>query len=130
MPFLISVDRRIWWWTVSKAAGGSSNISNEDIFSHIIYCLPIWSLASVTSLKPLQSLYKRTVTILDKKPSIFHHCPILQKYRLLSWGNMVKYSNLCLVYKMIHGLSSPPLHQFVTIRTADHSRTRGAARGD
>ncbi len=24
------------------------------IFSHIIYCLPIWSLASVTSLKPLQ----------------------------------------------------------------------------
>ncbi len=37
------------------------------IFSHIIYCLPIWSLASVTSLKPLQSLYKRTVKILDKK---------------------------------------------------------------
>ncbi len=43
---------------------------------------------------------------------------------------MVKYSNLCLVYKIIHGLSSPPLHQFVNIRTADHSRTRGAARGD
>ncbi len=100
------------------------------IFSHIIYCLPIWSLASVTSLKPLQSLYKRTVKILDKKPSIFHHCPILQKYRLLSWENMVKYSNLCLVYKIIHGLSSLPLHQFVNIRTADHSRTRGAVRGD
>ncbi len=104
--------------------------THSMIFSHIIYCLPIWSLASVTSLKPLQSLYKRTVKILDKKPSISHHCPILQKYRLLSWENMVKYSNLCLVYKIIHGLSSPPLHQFVNTRTANHSRTRGAASVD
>lgn len=100
------------------------------ILSHITYCLPIWSQAGVTSLNPLQSLYKQTVKILDKKPIISHHCPILQKHRLLSWENMVKYSNLCLLYKIINGLSSPPLHQFVNIRTADHSRTRGAARGD
>lgn len=64
------------------------------ILSHVTYCLPIWSHASVTSLKPLQSLYKRTVKILDKKPIVSHHCPILQKHRLLSWENMVKYSNL------------------------------------
>ncbi len=83
------------------------------IFSHIIYCLPIWSLASVTSLKPLQSLYKRTVKILDKKPSIFHHCPILQKYRLLSWENMVKYSNLCLVYKIIFRCLLAPCFVYV-----------------
>jgi len=100
------------------------------IFSHITYCLPVWAQASSTSLKPLQSLYKRTVKTLDKKPHISHHCPILQKYRLLSWYNMAKYSNLCLIYKMIHGLSSPPLQQFVNTRIADYCRTRGSARGD
>ncbi len=78
--------------------------THSMLFSHITYCLPIWSHTIVTSLKHLQSLYKRTVQILDKKPSISHHCPILHKHRLLSWENMVKYSNLCLVYKMIHGL--------------------------
>ncbi len=31
MPFLIRVDRRIWWLTVSKAADRSSNIRNEDL---------------------------------------------------------------------------------------------------
>ncbi len=78
--------------------------THSMLFSHITYCLPIWSHTIVTSLKHLQSLYKRTVKIMDKKPSISHHCPILHKHRLLSWENMVKYSNLCLVYKMIHDL--------------------------
>lgn len=90
------------------------------ILSHITYCLPIWTQAGVTSLNPLQSLNKQTVKILDKKPIIYHHCPILQKNSLLSWENVIKYSNLCLLYKIISGLSSPPLHQFINIRTADH----------
>lgn len=100
------------------------------ILSHITYCLPVWSLASVTSLNPLQSLYKRTVKVLDKKPNHFHHCPILQKYKLLTLENTIKYSNLCLMYKVINGLSSPPLKQFINIRSNTHRSTRGAARGD
>uniref|UniRef100_A0A8C8E3R6 Reverse transcriptase domain-containing protein n=1 Tax=Oryzias sinensis TaxID=183150 RepID=A0A8C8E3R6_9TELE len=100
------------------------------IFSHITYCLSVWSQACNTSLKPVQTLYKQTVKTLDKKPNIFHHCTILQKHGLLSWENMVKFSNLCLMYKILHGLSSPPLHQFINIRTADHSRTRSAVKGD
>ena len=61
---------------------------------------------------------------------ISHHCPILQKHILFSWENMVKFADLCFFYKIIHGLSSPPLRQFINIRTTDYSRTRGAARGD
>jgi len=49
---------------------------------------------------------------------------------LQNYKNMVKYSNLCLLYKIIDGFSSPPLHQFVQTQTAEHSRPRGAARGD
>lgn len=66
------------------------------ILSHITYCLPIWSQAGVTSLNPLQSLYKQTVKILDKKPNISHHCPILQKHRLLRkhLGNLGKHGQI------------------------------------
>ena len=34
------------------------------VISHIIYCLTTWSQASNTTLKPIESLYKRTLKIL------------------------------------------------------------------
>ena len=100
------------------------------VISHIIYCLTTWSQASNTTLKPIESLYKRTLKILDKKPVHFHHCPIFKKYNLLSWENMIKDVDVCLMYKIIYGLISPPLRQFVNIRTTAYGFTGGAARGD
>lgn len=100
------------------------------IFSHLTYCLTVWSHAKVTALKPIHTLYKRTVKTLDRKPNSYHHCSILQKHNILSWENMVKYAHLCLIYKIIHGLSSPPLSQFVQVRGSQRIRTRGAERGD
>ncbi len=46
------------------------------IFSHITYCLTTWSQASNTSLKPILSLYKQTLKVLDKKTIHYHHCDI------------------------------------------------------
>ena len=43
---------------------------------------------------------------------------------------MIKYVDVCLMYKIIYGLTSPPLRQFVNIRTTAYGFTRGAARGD
>lgn len=100
------------------------------VLSHITYCLTTWSQANKTTLKPLESLYKQTIKILDRKPSRYHQCAILQKHKLLSWENVIRYSNLCLIFKIIHGLSSPPLSQFVNIRNATNRVTQGAARGD
>ncbi len=42
------------------------------IFSY--YCLTTWSHASITTLKPLESLYKQSLKTLDKKSVQFHHC--------------------------------------------------------
>ncbi|XDV32774.1 hypothetical protein PO909_003497 [Leuciscus waleckii] len=61
------------------------------IFSHITYCLPIWSQASVTSLKPLQSLYKQTVTILEKNPCISHHYKNIDYSAGKTWSNIQIY---------------------------------------
>lgn len=99
------------------------------ILSHMTYCLTSWSQANHTTLKPLQSLYKQTLKVLDKKPRQFHHCAILTKYNLLSWENMIKHKNACLFYKIIHGLSTPPLREFVNIRTNPCRFTRGVTRG-
>ncbi len=89
---------------------------NSMIISHITYCLTTWSQASITTLKPLESLYKQSLKTLDKKSVQFHHCSILKKYNLLSWDNLMKYVHICLLFKTMHSLSSP-LKQFVNIRT-------------
>ncbi len=99
------------------------------IISHITYCLTTWSQASITTLKPLESLYKQSLKTLDKKSVQFHHCSILKKYNLLSWDNLIKYVHICLLFKTMHSLSSP-LKQFVNIRTTAHRSTRGGERGD
>ncbi len=46
------------------------------IFSHITYYLTLWSQASNTSLKPILSIYKQTLKVLDKKTIHYHHCDI------------------------------------------------------
>lgn len=63
------------------------------VISAIIYCLTTWSLVSSVTLKPLESLYKRT-QILYKKLVHFHHCLILEK---------IKYASVCLKYKIKMG---------------------------
>ncbi|KAK0155602.1 hypothetical protein N1851_002080 [Merluccius polli] len=51
-------------------------------------------------------------------------------HNMLSWDNMIKYSNMCLMYKVINNLTSPPLKKLVQVRTSAYHSTRGAARGD
>ena len=97
------------------------------IFSHFTYCLTTWSQAGNTALKPLFSLYKKTIKVLDKKSNDYHHCHILSKYKLLNLENLIKYAHLCLIYKIIHGLAPPVLNQFIKVVSTS---TRSAARGD
>lgn len=112
---------------------GSQSCSSFGFHLNAFY---LWNLNTSYRVRKYTKSQTSAVTeqtnckILDKKPNIAHNCPTLQKHRLLSWKNMVKYSNSCLKYKMIHSLSFPPLQQFVNIRTADHSRTRSAASED
>ncbi len=77
------------------------------IISHITYCLTTWSHASITTLKPLESLYKQSLKTLDKKSVQFHHCSILKKYNLLSWDNLIKYVHICLLFKTVNSLFTP-----------------------
>ncbi len=100
------------------------------ITSHINYCLPTWATANATTLNPLISLYKQALKILDKKSRSFHHCTILNKYRLLSWNNLVLFKNCCLMYKIRHSLAPPSLCSLIQFRSPATSGTRGAARGD
>ena len=97
------------------------------ILSHITYCLTTWSQASNTALKPLLSLYKKTLKVLDRKSNNYHHCHILLKYKLLNWENLIKYSHSCLMYKIIHGRAPPALNQFIKMVSTS---TRSATRGD
>lgn len=100
------------------------------ILSHFTYCLTSWSQSNSTTQKPLKSLYKQTLKVLDKKPKLFHHCAILLKYNILSLENLIKFTNCCQVYKILHGMAPPPLCDFINLRTTTHRITRGVSRGD
>uniref|UniRef100_A0A8C7CP59 Reverse transcriptase domain-containing protein n=1 Tax=Oncorhynchus kisutch TaxID=8019 RepID=A0A8C7CP59_ONCKI len=102
------------------------------ILPHLTYCLTSWAQACCTKLKPIQSVYKQALKVLDRKPNSHHHCHILRKHELLSWENLVQYTDACLVFKILNGLAPPPLNIFVKQKTQTYGSrsTRSAMRGD
>ncbi len=103
---------------------------NAMIVSHLTYCLTSVAQGNKTTLKPLEMLYKQSLKVLDRKPNSYHHCLILKKHNLLSWDNLIKYANLCLVFKILHNAAPPPLQTFIIQRSNNNRATRGSARGD
>lgn len=101
---------------------------NAMIVPYMTYCITTWSLACKSTLKPVEIAYKQALKTLDKKPRMYHHCSILKKFDLLSWENVIKYSDSILVYKIFHGLAPPPLKDFIKKNT--NRSTRAASRGD
>lgn len=93
------------------------------IFSHINYCISSWSQTSITTLKPLQSLYNQAVKVLDKKPLRYHHCHIFEKYKMLNFDNLIEYSNVRLIFKIVNNSAPPPLKKFVHLCSETTTRT-------
>ena len=102
------------------------------LFSRIEYCLSTWSYTSGTALKPIESLYNRSLKVFDKKKRSYHHCNILSKYALLSFDNLVFYKSACLIFKALNGLAPPPLTDLFHKKTErpNQRTTRATARGD
>ena len=100
------------------------------IVSHLTYCLTTWGHTNSSSLKPLATLYNRTVKVLDRKPNSTHHCTILNNRKLLSWEDTIKYKNICLVHKILHNTAPPPLNSLTILRNNSSQNTRSMTRGD
>ena len=104
---------------------------NTMIIPHLLYCMSSWSQVFKTSLKPLESLNKRALKIHDKKPRLYHHCNILNKYIFFSFDNLIKFNQISSLFKIIHNLSAPPLRKFITLSAEQISRsTRSTVRGE
>ncbi len=67
------------------------------ILPHLSYCATSWSHTSITTLKPLYTIYKQAVTTLAKKPRSYHHCNILKNYTFLT---KFFFADVCLMYKL------------------------------
>ncbi len=103
------------------------------IFPHLLSCITTWSQTGVTTLKPVYSLYKQILKTLDKKLRDYHHCHILRKYNFLNFDNFLFYSDVCLMFKIIHGLAPPPLRACLASSGSNSTgriRTRASSRGD
>ena len=120
---------KLWPNQTIRATGEISSFFCT-VTDHLFSSLPTCCTANSTTLKPVMSLYKQALKILDKKPKSHHHCSVLHKYRLLSWDNMITLKNCCLMFKIRFNLAPPPLCSLVKFRTPATSATRGAARGD
>ena len=98
------------------------------IMSHMLYCVTSWAAACKTTLKPIETVYKQALKVLDKKPKTYHHCQILKKHERLNWDNTVKHTDAVLMYKIFHGQAPPPLQEFV--KKNSNRSTRAGSRGD
>ena len=98
------------------------------IMSHMLYCVTSWAAACKTALKPIETVYKQALKVLDKKPKTYHHCQILKKHERLNWDNTVKHTDAVLMYKIFHGQAPPPLQEFV--KKNSNRSTRAGSRGD
>ena len=85
------------------------------IISRFNYCITCWSQAPPTTLKLMESLYKRAAKILDKKDRNYHHCQVYSTHGLLNLGNQITHSNLVLVHKIIYDSASPTLSEYVQL---------------
>ena len=100
------------------------------ILSHLSYCATVWGQASQTTVKPIISLYKQALKIMDRKPTMWHHCLIVQKYKLLNFDSFIKFSFLKLTFKCANNLAPAVLCPFVTKTNTRRVATRGAVGGN
>ena len=100
------------------------------ILSHVEYCFTNWSCAGITTLKPIEQLYKSALKVFDRKPHSYHHCNILQKYNFLSFVNFKILKQASIIYKTLNGLSPPPLGEFIQRKPDRGIGTRSTNRGD
>ena len=99
------------------------------IFSHISYCYTTWSHTSENILKPIKSLFKRTLKVFDKKPICHHYCNIVKKYQILDFDSYQLFLDVCLTFKVLNGLAPPPLQDFIK-KKSSRVNTRALAKGD
>ncbi len=103
---------------------------NAMIIPHLTYCMTTWSQAKGTTQKPILFLHKEAYKVLNRKPNTYHHCNILFKYDILSWDNLIKYNDGCLMFKILNGKAPPPLGVFIKQKNLNNRSTRSTRRGD
>ncbi len=77
------------------------------ISTHLKYYLTSWPKANQSTLKPLETPNKQALKILDKKIKSLQITAQFKKKKIqqiLSWDDLIKYANMCLIYKVTHGL--------------------------
>lgn len=73
---------------------------------------------------------KQALKTLTKKPFTQHHSYTLRRCELLSCENPVIYKNICLAYRIKHGLAPPPLSAFIKFKSSAARASRGATKND
>ncbi len=96
------------------------------VFSHLSYCVTVWSQVSQLTIKAVRSLYKQTLTILDKKPNRWHHCNIVQKHSLLSFKNCIIFALIKMFFKCVNNLAPEIICTLISKQSSKGITRRGA----
>lgn len=87
---------------------------NAMIIPHLTCCMTSWTQAKGTTLKPIASLYKQALKVFNRKPNIYYHFNILEKYVILSLEKLqIKYTDACLMFKVLNVKAPLPLSTFI-----------------
>lgn len=101
----------------SLTTEASNTYLNFMIVPHLLYCMSRWSQACRTSLKPLESLNKRALKIHDKNLACIIIVIYLPNKKSGIFENLIKFSQISALCKIIHNTATPSLWKFIRLRS-------------
>ena len=72
------------------------------IYSHVIYCIPIWGNAYRCHLRPVLLAQKRAVRTITYSARYENTLPIFNRLKLLRIDYLYKYFSALLIHKFVH----------------------------
>ena len=89
--------------------------------SNMIYCLPIWSSAAQSLLKPIEIMQKKAIRIIFNLPYNAHTEPSFKAAKILPFSNLILFFNLQIMHSYINNLLPD---QFANIWPTNQERRR------
>jgi len=70
---------------------------------HLVYCLPIWSSAAISLLKPITLMQKKAIRLISNSKYNAHTEPLFKSLKILPFDKLIEFFNLQMMQRYIQG---------------------------
>ena len=94
---------------------------NSFVLPYLTYCIEVWGKAKSVHIKPLITIQKKIVRILDSASYLAHSSPIFNKLDILTVKQIYVYRTGIFMFKIINSLVPTVFRNVFNFNTSIHS---------